>query len=398
MLAASVEVHRRMTGRQQRSESDGTLPCCAPLRDDPWEHSLGRGMQIRFSEDDLARVRLSPTLDPFEEIQTASHDAIRRNDPARTVWAHEAMDRLGAPGPGIVRELRSPLVQFTGLGIRPDGMRPFEFQLDRALSQPTTQWRAHTAEVHWYGLPIEPALGEGRHNAVDVLGRAMWSFHSAAIAPHWANMSNAASTAVRAWTQILSRSGVEGLFQQLHASGSWVPPVLSFRRPKTPCPPGCAHPLVEAEADRTSGRNFAVSERGLTIVPSVFRTMCVAWVVIDPVRGPAAEILTVPIRGRRDALVEWPPHHGPDPLARLLGAARCSVLSACSTDEMTTSGLAHTVGISLSSASEHAAALRGAGLITSRRDRNRVLHQATPMGLALVRGSTGQIPAGQRHT
>ena len=192
-------------------------------------------------------------MDPFEELQTASHDVFRRNDGILSAWACKTQDRLGPSGPEIVKKLRSPLVQFTELGIRPDGMKPFEIQLDRALSQPTQQWRSHAAEVHWYGLPIEPGLDEGRHNSVNALGRAMWSFYGSAIAPHWAATSDAAATAVRTWSQIMSRSGVEGLFQQLHANASWVPPVLTFQRPKTPCPPGCAHRLVEAEADRTSG-------------------------------------------------------------------------------------------------------------------------------------------------
>lgn len=349
-------------------------------------------MQIRFTGDDLARVRLSPTLDPFEELQTASHNVIGRNDSVLSAWARETSDRLGPSRPEIMRKLRSPLVQFTGLGIRPDGMKPVEIQLNRALSQPTDQWRSHAAEVHWYGLPIERGLEEGRHDAVNALGRAMWSFYGSAIAPHWAAMSDAAATAVRTWSQIMSRSGVEGLFRQLHANARWVPPALTFERPKTPCPPGCAHPLVEAEADRTSGRNFAVSERGLTIVPSIFRTMCAAWVTIDPVRGPSAEVLAVPIPRRRDALAHRQLDHGPDPVSRLLGSTRSWVLRTCSADEVTTSRLARIVDISISSASEHASALRAAGLITSRRDHNRVLHHVTATGLALLHGATRGVP------
>ena len=174
---------------------------------------MERLVQILFTGDDLARVRLSPSLDPFEEIQTASHNPIPRQDPVLGGWVGETAARLGPAGPAIVKELRSPLVQFTGVGIKPDGSIPFDDQLERALSQPTSRWRSHTAEVHSYGLPIHSELSDGKPAAVSALGKALRTFHDASIAPHWAALSDAASAAVATWSQIMSRSGVEGLFQ-----------------------------------------------------------------------------------------------------------------------------------------------------------------------------------------
>ena len=60
-------------------------------------------------------------------------------------------------------------------------------------------------------------------------------------------------------------------------------------------------------------------------------------------------------------------------------------LQACVGAPQTTTSLARVVGISNSSASEHAAVLRAAGLITSKRTANRVVHRATPIGTALMR-------------
>jgi DNA-binding transcriptional ArsR family regulator len=68
-----------------------------------------------------------------------------------------------------------------------------------------------------------------------------------------------------------------------------------------------------------------------------------------------------------------------DPLASVLGATRARVLRAL-TDEHTTSGLARALGISLASASTHAAALREAGLVTSRRQGQSVRHTLTDLG------------------
>jgi DNA-binding transcriptional ArsR family regulator len=54
------------------------------------------------------------------------------------------------------------------------------------------------------------------------------------------------------------------------------------------------------------------------------------------------------------------------PTIVVLGTTRARVLRALA-DEHTTSGLARVLGISLASASTHAAVLRDAGLVTSRR-------------------------------
>lgn len=356
-------------------------------------------VQILFTGDDLARVRLSSTMDSFEELRTSAHNPVGRHDPVLGGWVRDTAARLGPAAPAIVKELRSPLVQFSGMGTMPDGSISFDDQVHRALTQPTSQWRLHSAEVHWYGCPIAPDLSDGKPAAVSALGEALRTFHDAALAPHWAALSDAASAAVATWSQIMARTGVEGLFQRLHADAQWVPPVLSFDGPKMPpCPPGCGHARVWAELARsgrilvagqeiTVGRNLRVSERGLTILPSVFGRTCGVWVVVDPSRGLAAEVLTVPIPVSWELFAGRHLDHRADPLAHLLGATRSWVLRACAADEPTTSSLARTVGISVSSASEHTSALRAAGLITSHRTGNRVIHRPTPTGLALLLSS-----------
>lgn len=355
-------------------------------------------MQILFTGDDLARVRLSPTLDPFEELVAAAHNPVRPHDFVLGGWVRGTAARLGPASTAIVKVLRSPLVQFSMMGARPDGSIPFDDQLDQALSQPMSQWRSISGEVRWYGCPIAPDLSDGKPAALHDFSEALRTFYGAALAPHWAALSDAASSAVATWSQIMARSGVQGLLQRLHSNARWIPPVLSLDRPKTPCPPGCDHVRVDAVVNRsgrmlvagqeiTLGPNLRVSERGLTIVPSVFRRICVVWGVIDPARGLAAEVLTVPIPITWELFADRHLDHRTDPLAHLLGATRSWVLRACTADEPTTSSLAHAVGISISSASEHASALRAAGLITSHRIRNRVVHRPTPTGLALLRNS-----------
>ncbi|WP_330262390.1 helix-turn-helix domain-containing protein [Streptomyces griseorubiginosus] len=72
----------------------------------------------------------------------------------------------------------------------------------------------------------------------------------------------------------------------------------------------------------------------------------------------------------------------------LLGATRAAVLRASATGSTTTEA-AHRVGVTPTTASHHTAVLRDAGLITSHRHANTVLHTLTPLGVALLRTGPG---------
>lgn len=68
-----------------------------------------------------------------------------------------------------------------------------------------------------------------------------------------------------------------------------------------------------------------------------------------------------------------------------MGHTRAAVLAAVG-DGCTTGELAGRAGVSVSSASEHAAVLRQAGLVSSARRRQQVRHALTPLGRALLDG------------
>jgi DNA-binding transcriptional ArsR family regulator len=72
-----------------------------------------------------------------------------------------------------------------------------------------------------------------------------------------------------------------------------------------------------------------------------------------------------------------------DGLGDLLGATRAEVLRL-SHDQLTTSELARSAGISVASASQHAKVLRLAGLVTSHRIGRAVVHEPTPLGVGLA--------------
>ncbi|MFF0869724.1 ArsR/SmtB family transcription factor [Nonomuraea sp. NPDC003560] len=82
---------------------------------------------------------------------------------------------------------------------------------------------------------------------------------------------------------------------------------------------------------------------------------------------------------------EMPDDVPDDALPDLLGATRARVLRCiAATDGRTTSELARRTGASLSSASTHAQVLQRAGLITSTRHANMVIHQLTRLGGDLI--------------
>jgi DNA-binding MarR family transcriptional regulator len=79
---------------------------------------------------------------------------------------------------------------------------------------------------------------------------------------------------------------------------------------------------------------------------------------------------------------------GPSALASLIGRTRARVLAVIGGGGgLTTTEIARRLRISPASASEHAYALRAAGLIRSERDGPCVEHRVTRLGRALLGGS-----------
>jgi DNA-binding transcriptional ArsR family regulator len=119
---------------------------------------------------------------------------------------------------------------------------------------------------------------------------------------------------------------------------------------------------------------------GLILMPSAFWNgrPLITW---DPL-APAQHVLIYPAvpdgrepGGRSSELA--------DALGALLGPTRATVLTTLRRPQ-TTSGLARELGLSTSTVSDHTATLREAGLITSRREGQKVEHRLTRLGHALI--------------
>jgi DNA-binding transcriptional ArsR family regulator len=223
------------------------------------------------------------------------------------------------------------------------------------------------------------ALACGQRDARADLATALRVYHQHAIAPYWASIRSCIDADRSLRARALADGGLNGLLDSLRPALRWQPPVLEV---------DCQGP----------DRDTHLDGQGLLLVPSYFfhpRPCALAdpslpQVVIYPAERPLAHPLAGPLappagaRRRRD-----------DALAALLGHTRTTVLHLIAqAGPITTTELARRAAISAAAASQQATTLRNAGLITSHRHANTVLHTITALGTALRNGDAGPPPAG----
>jgi DNA-binding transcriptional ArsR family regulator len=360
----------------------------------------GDRAEVVFSDDDLARVRMSSSLELVSEVIGAAHRRHTQEQPTLRGWEQRIGDDLGPIGAQILQDLRSGVFLIRGLLTYADIDTDlgFDDRLEVSLARPSSEWADPLLELRSRGIPVQPGLAEGRPAALEAISGAARRFHNAAVAPYWDHMSAAAVGPALAWMQTMSTAGLEALFNGLHPAITWRRPALSITADWRHCGPACPHRALMATMQKGGVARFSVSSRGLTIIPTILSPICLLW--FDHEEGPsvAARLLLVPIPITPATLPEAGTSQ-PDPLADLLGLTRACVLQACADGPLTTTSLARAIGISNSSASEHAAVLRSAGLVVSERQANRVVHRATDIGVALARNASAstQFAASQIH-
>ena len=147
------------------------------------------------------------------------------------------------------------------------------------------------------------------------------------------------------------------------------------------------HPTLTWEDDRLIATRYRSEDRdltgqGLLLAPGVF-----AWpylvIVVDPSYQPT---LVYPARGAARLWSDAPAP--PDPLARLLGRTRATLLVALD-PPATTSALSTQYGLALATVAEHLSALYDAGLATRRRTGHQVHYRRTEVGQAVIDASVG---------
>jgi hypothetical protein len=335
--------------------------------------------RIHFTDEDLRNVRVGPTYGPLAETALSLERLVRTDwsrapsDPAEAIrfdgWRERVVRQVTPADRGLAHLLPRPMDIITMTGRAPS----IDEGLEAVMSLPA--WvvgmeLADSAEgpfraPGWAAVLAEPAAGARKD-----LADALRTYHDKAVAPHWPALSRLLEAERDRAVRLLSEQGIDRFLASRHPTILWDPPVLTI---------DTCLPIGDQEAH--------LDGRGVVFVPSLFCPpgfpMCAA--ADDPDSSP---IIHYPIA--RDATTMrglWEPLAGAptrSSLAALLGRTRAAVLDAVACGPCTTGELARRAGVSAPSASEHAAVLRDADLIATRRDGKAVLHTVTPLGASLL--------------
>lgn len=315
-------------------------------------------LRVHFTAEDLMRVAFASEPAPLVELGLAVA-MLQRPDtpPVFGRWHHHTQR-------AFPRDAR-PLMEL----VPPSGEGPvfldtlshrLDEGIDQVLSSPRALVRSELIRVCAAGRPLTPwirHLADKDRDAWRVLERAVRSAHTCVLAESWERV-RAGFDAEYAWrTRLLARQGIRTTLAGLAPGIRWRGTVLEIDSPGESTDlhlDGLG--LVLLPSTLWSGRPVLVPR------PNAATVMCYAAVTPFP-------------------LLEEP--SSPDPVAALLGRTRAAILTQL-TRQSTTTDLARELGISKSSASEHAKALREAHLIVTQREGQSVWHSCTPLGLDLL--------------
>jgi DNA-binding transcriptional ArsR family regulator len=327
-------------------------------------------LRIYFTSDDVARTRIAPAPDPlWELVMGLQMLRPQRGDLLFHRWRHTASATIRRADLG--ERLRLLLALSPSIGYFPDFLNPsaaidgLEQGLEAIRSTPKTvldRDLRHLAQSQ--PLPAGAArLAAGEPRGLTELTDTMRTCYQLIITPHRRTVDAAVERDRRIRTAAMATGGVQGLLGSLHPMMHWSSGELR----------------IPAHRDQ----ELHLGGRGLLLIPSYF---CLTGPItmFDPTLPP---VVVYPVPKQPDALTAGDASI-PGALAALIGSTRAAVLDAIAAQPRTTTELARRVGTGLSTASEHATILRQAGLVTSHRERNRVVHHATALGLAILNVSS----------
>jgi DNA-binding transcriptional ArsR family regulator len=329
-------------------------------------------VRIHFTVPDLTRVRLVPQLSPIRE--TLSSVTLMRLPVSRqgagADWVREARPLLRA-GVRPLLELQPGMLAATLSFIARTELRhslPEAVEAIRATPRSTIARDIETLCLVRRLPRWVHQLPDRDGDTLTGLTQAIKVYFDTVLAPGWDAIQEQADRDYAFRVRTLADQGAEGLFHTLAPVFQWRPPVLHWDTNHETLPP-----LTEALDIHLSGR-------GVIFMPTMF------WSGLATEDGSRPPVVTYPIPGGALALAHRDDDAGRRAaIAGLLGRTRAAVLEA-SVIGRSTSELATHLDISPGSASEHAKALRLAGLVTSHRHGNTVRHYISPLGQSLLTG------------
>ncbi|MGY0466184.1 DUF5937 family protein [Kitasatospora sp. cg17-2] len=316
-------------------------------------------VEIRLSAAEVARVRLA--VSPLAETVLGVRVALGAGGhQVHLPWVREARPVLAA-------EPELPLLRTLLEGCLPAFLFPLP---DRRVPDFATELAGLRAvDPGYVAAECAAALGRARAarelpepaellvRAADALDRC----HARLVAPHWGRMRAVLEADLGRRAVALVDAGVEGLFAELHADVVWREGEL----------------LVAGRRRTAAPWTVEGGGHGLVLIPSVF-----AWpdVLVDHAPLAAASI-RYPAAGV--GLLWERPRPSAEGLSAVLGRTRAALLDALA-EPLSTPELADRLGVSPSAVSQHLGALRGAGLVSTRRTGRTALHLRTVSGTALT--------------
>jgi DNA-binding transcriptional ArsR family regulator len=309
---------------------------------------VARMIRLRFGVDDVARTRLAAG-GPYCELSVSAQVIQQPTSPFRRLCAASGIRPPASASRFLeVVPAHGNVPDF----LAPEGANSLEEALDVVMSTPDQLIRNDVAT-----LPPRAAspwildLACGSVSARRELASSMRDYHDQVLSLLWPAIEHAIDTDLRFRAWQLAAKGVAETVDSLHPAIRWRDGVV--------------------EVDGPLDADVELAGRGLQLMPSLWTrpAFTAHWTQPTLVYPLGRFAWTAPTASTSDG----------DPLAAVLGTTRARVLRALA-DEHTTSGLARVLGISLASASTHAAVLRDAGLVTSRRQGQSVRHTLTSLG------------------
>jgi DNA-binding transcriptional ArsR family regulator len=320
-------------------------------------------LALRFGPEDLLRCRfaLSPLWETTNAIRTLT-------EPQRHGYHLPWLRRVQ---PQLPRLELAPLVAVQPRhGYTPDFLAPppqsplvtIDQELERVRSTPadvvTVELGRSLAQREGAPPAALRALLADPAAAAERLAELLERCWQVLLAPWWERIRDLLDADIAFRARRLADGGLERLFADLD-------PGVRFDGD-----------TLEVEGRGEGHRDLA--GEGLVLMPSAF-----VWPgVVLVLDRPWQPTLIYPARGIA-GLWQPPPAQPPAALGRLLGRTRAKLLLALAEPTSTTI-LARRLGHSPSGVSEHLAALRDAGLLTSHRIGHQVVYERTPLGMALA--------------